>query len=127
MNIYNKTDIRPIIKGIDTISDKSIEERFQNETLRPIIKLQHDLIVAYFKEYLRSKKKKLIDLSLLKQKEYIALVFKTDNTFKTELKGIIIGHFTTLEYGEYCLNKSDYNKRILTMTHQRIISVIELF
>ena len=126
MNLCRK-DIRPEIKGINTILNKSVEERFQNETLRPIIKLQHDLLVAYFKEYLLTKKLRFDALSNIKKHEFLATVFKKDNSFKIELRGIVIGHFTTDEFAIYRTNKSDFNKRILAMMQQRIFSVIELF
>jgi hypothetical protein len=122
-----KKSIRPVIEGINTISDKSIEEHFQNETLRPIIKLQHYLLVDYFRMYLISKKIQFKELSNLKKNEMIAIVFKKDNAFKSELKGMIIGHFTVEEFMVYSNSKSDFNKRILTMIEQRITSVIDLF
>ena len=65
MKMVSKKDIRPQILGINTVIDKSIEEDFQNNTLRQIIKLQHDLIVAYFKEYLQSKKIRFDEISNL--------------------------------------------------------------
>lgn len=122
----NKKQIRPIIKGINTIPNKSVEETFQNEILRPIIKMQHDLLIAYFKEYLLTKKCRFNELSNLKKQEYITTVFKKDNAFKLELKGIIIGHFTIDEFAIYSHHKNDFNKRIWTMIQQRIISVLEI-
>ena len=51
---------RPIIKNI--VSDKTLPfETFQNVTLRPIIKMQHDLILALFQSYVQ--KKKIVFLS----------------------------------------------------------------
>jgi hypothetical protein len=123
----SRKDIRPVIKGIDTILNKSDSEVFQNETLRPIIKLQHDLLVAYFTEYVITKKIKFDGLSHFKKQELISTAFKKDNAFKTELRGMIIGHFTTDEFALYNKNKSDFNKRILAIIQQRISSVIELF
>lgn len=122
----NKKDIRPVIKGINTILNKSLEEDFQNKTLRPIIKMQHDLLVAYFKAYLIVKKCKFGTLSNLKQRDYVTAAFKKDSAFKLELRGLIIGHFTTDEFVIYSKNKSDFNKRILAMIQQRITSVIDL-
>ena len=52
MKTFTRIDIRPQILGINTLLNISIEEDFQNTTLRPIIKLQHDLLVVYFKEHL---------------------------------------------------------------------------
>ena len=122
----DKIKIRSVIKGLNT-ANSGVEEKFQNETLRPIIKLQHDLLVAYFKAYLVTKKCKFKEFSELKRIDFIKAAFQKDNAFKAELKGIIIGQFTTKEFEVYCSNKSDFNKRILTMIEQRIASVIDLF
>ena len=46
--VIDRKNIRPIIKEISTTLNKTVEEQFQNKTLRPIIKLQHDLLLAYF-------------------------------------------------------------------------------
>ena len=125
MKTYTRIDIRPQIKGINTLLNMSIEEDFQNTTLRPIIKLQHDLLVVYVKEYLINSKKRFEEFSNVKKIEILTLVFKKDNALKTELKGIIIGHFTTDEFFIYCTNKTEFNKRILAMIRQRITSVID--
>ena len=127
MKTYTRIDIRPQIKGINTLLNMSIEEDFQNTTLRPIIKLQHDLLVVYIKEYLINSKKRFEEFSNVKKIEILTLVFKKDNSLKTELKGIIIGHFTTDEFLIYCTNKTEFNKRILNMVRQRINSVIDSF
>ena len=127
MKTYTRIDIRPQIKGINTLLNMSIEEDFQNTTLRPIIKLQHDLLVVYVKEYLINSKKRFEEFSNVKKIEILTLVFKKDNSLKTELKGIIIGHFTTDEFLIYCTNKTEFNKRILNMIRQRINSVIDSF
>jgi hypothetical protein len=119
MNLDRKK-IRPLIKGISTISNKSNEEAFQNETLRPIIKLQHNLLVAYFQEYLKNRKCVFTELSNLEQRAFVEAAFKRDSSFKSEIKGLIIGHFTTDEFIIYSNNKSDFNKRILTMIQQRL-------
>ena len=52
----DRKEIRPIIIGLDSKIPNSVEEKFQNETLRPIIKMQHDLLLKYFSSYLLSKK-----------------------------------------------------------------------
>ena len=122
-----KTDKRPIIKGLDLKIPNSVEEKFQNEILRPIIKMQHDLLVKYFSSYLLSKKCRFDSLTEIKQQNFIGAAFSKDISFKSEIKGMIIGHFTVVEFVIYSSNKSDFNKRILAMIKQRITSVIELF
>lgn len=123
----DKISIRPVIDGISRSENKSEQEQFQNSILRPIIKLQHPLLVEYFKEYLLVKKCKFADLSESKRVAFIKAAFLRDNSFKAELKGLIIGQFTVEEFSLYNKYKSDFNKRILTMIEQRILSVINLF
>ncbi len=119
-----KKSIRPNIPAIGSQENALPEERFQNETLRPIIKMQHRLLVAYFRNYLVKTKLDFDGLSEFKKKEVISKVFSKDNQFKTELRGMIIGHLTTEEYQIYLGMSSTLNKRIGNMLQERLISTI---
>jgi hypothetical protein len=118
-----KESIRPVLEVSLNTSEKTAIEKFQNVTLRPIIKLQHDLVVAFFMHYVQSKKIDLSALSELKKTELVYKIFKSDNALKTEVKGLIIGHFTVAEYENYLPIASDANKRIWAMVSQRLLSV----
>lgn len=120
----DKLSIRPTIKNINSIENKSLEERFQNEVLRPIIKLQHDLLLLFFQQHTLKKKVSFADLSDLKKKALIAEIFKNDSQFKIELRGLIIGHFTTEEFLSYLEIRADSNKRIVSMIEERLLSTI---
>lgn len=110
---------RPILKNI--ISDATLSlETFQNATLRPIIKMQHDLILALFQSYVQKKKIDLITLENQKAKDKIKSIFEKDINFKHLILGIIIGHFTTEEFDIYNSNISEFHKRIIQITVQRI-------
>ena len=43
--------IRPLISSAKIVQNMTEEERFQNQTLRPILKLQNDLLLASFENY----------------------------------------------------------------------------
>ena len=43
---------RPIIEKAIISENMTTIEKFQNTTLRPIIKMKHDLLIAYFEYYL---------------------------------------------------------------------------
>ena len=120
-----RVNIRPAIKKIGTVENKLPEERFQNVTLRPIIKMQHDLLVAFFQNYLSSKKIDLDDLTMPKKVERISKIFKNDTQFKTELRGLIIGHFTVEEYTMYQEIATETNRRIISIVKERILSVYD--
>jgi hypothetical protein len=110
---------RPIIKNI--ISDKTLTfETFQNVTLRPIIKMQHDLILALFQSYVQKKK---IDFGFLENqsaKDKIKSIFEKDINFKYMILGAIVGHFSAEEFEMYNLNTAEFHKRIIQITIQRI-------
>jgi len=117
-----KKQIRPTIRTIKKLSDTSPEEKFQNESLRPVIKLQHDLIVCYFDDYLNRKKIKFIEFDATKKLEVISQVFSRDNQLKSDFRGMIVGLFTLEEFKVYLKMPSPINKRINSIIQQRVIS-----
>ncbi len=50
--MIEKIKLRPTIKSIVIQENTSDEEKFQNSILRPIIKLQHHLLLHYFEHYM---------------------------------------------------------------------------
>ena len=118
-----KTSIRPVIINIGTIENKTQEEGFQNITLRPILKLQHELLIAFFENYVARKKMNFKELSSLKKDDLVSTIFKNDTMFKTELRGMIIGQFTLSEFASYQKMIPEANKRIYAMAKERLLSV----
>ena len=57
--------IRPDIKKHQTFDNMSEEERFQNATLRPVLKLQNPLLLASFVNYANKHKGVFYKLSFL--------------------------------------------------------------
>ncbi len=118
-----KISIRPIIKHIGTTEKKTDEESFQNTTLRPVLKLQHELLIAFFENYVGKKKIDFQGLSSIRKEDIVSNMFKKDNMFKTELRGMIIGQFTVSEFAVYQKLAPEANKRILSMAKERLLSV----
>jgi len=114
--------VRPNIPSLRITDAMSPEEQFQNATLRPIIKMQHTLLISHFKQYLLSKKCSFAELSALKRVEFVEHAFQKDIQFRSELKGFIIGHFTEEEYDQYAKIKNDSNKRMINMIKERILN-----
>ncbi len=108
------------------------EERFQNSTLRPILKLQNKVLLAIFKDYIIEKetkkgsktedKRSYSRLSATKQREYIDMVFQKDIKFKSQLLGMIIGHFDLEEYNLYAQNRTGTDRRIINLLKERIFN-----
>ena len=107
--------------------NSSDEERFQNETLRPILKFQNDLFIEVFRNYAVKQKNVFYTLSPDKKMGYIENTIQRDIKFRNSLKGIVIGMFTVEEYKEYIKNSSNLNKRMMNLLIERIKSQIQLF
>ena len=113
--------------GINPQSSK--EEIFQNKTLRPILKLQNDLLVEAFLNYANKQKNHFYTLSIEKKLTYIENSIQKDIKFRNALKGIIIGLFTSDEFREYALNSSNLNKRMMNLLIDRLkdqVQILEL-
>ena len=119
-------ELRPIIPSAQITSGMCDDEKFQNQTLRPVVKLQNDLLVAAFRNYVVKHKNVFYDLSLLKRLEYIENAIQKDMKFRNSLKGIIIGQFTLAEFETYIQNSSALNKRMMDIVKERLKSNIQL-
>lgn len=118
--------IRPEIPNAKTFSNTSDEERFQNETLRPIVKLQNDLMLAIFRNYVQKHKNVFYDLSLEKRIKYIENAIHKDTRFRNSIRGIIVGQFTLGEYEEYIQNSSALTKRMMEIVINQLTGNMQL-
>jgi len=108
-------------------SQSSADEFFQNETLRPILKLQNDLFVEVFRNYIAKSKTDFYHFSMEKKLQFIENSIQRDIKFRNSLKGIVIGLFTVEEYSRYIQNSSDLNKRMMSLLIERLKSQVILF
>ena len=112
-------ELRPVLKNLIN-SNTSDLERFQNEVIRPIIKMQNNLLVAFFNNYIRNRKIEFNKLEAEFQKNKINTILTKDVNFKNILIGSIIGHLNENEIKIYLKSKSELNKRIIQMAMQRL-------
>jgi hypothetical protein len=127
MRSENLLAIRPIIASAKIYNSMSSEELFQNKTLRPIIKMQHNLFIAVFSNYISKRKNVFYELSLEKQLAYIENAIHKDMKYRNSVKGMIIGQFTVEEYTLYIENSSALNKRMINIVKERLINSVQLF
>ena len=103
------------------------EELFQNMVLRPILKMQHEILILRVKEYFLSKKIIFHSMDQLKKETCIRNAFQKDVLFRKELQGFVLGQLNSKEFLEYLKNQKSYNKRIIQMVQHRMMdSIIEL-
>jgi hypothetical protein len=112
--------IRPVLKNVKISPEMSADEYFQNNTLRPVIKLQNELLLAAFRNYATKHKGHFFEMSPEKKMGYIENAIQKDIKFRNSLKGMIIGQFTVPEYETYIQNSSALNKRMMNMVIERL-------
>jgi hypothetical protein len=119
--------MRPNIEGIILNSQMTTDEKFQNETLRPIIKLQNDLLIEVFRNYIVKLKGAFYNLSTEQKLHYIDNAIQKDIKFRNSIKGMIIGQFTLDEYLRYIQNSSALNKRMMNIVCERLKNNVQIF
>ena len=118
--------LRPEINRINTELDSTVVEKFQNNTLRPILKIQHDLLILFFHSCLIKNKILFENLSESEKESTLTQLFQKELAFRNQSLGIIIGLFTLEEYSHFAQEPGAYTKRITAMLKQRILSTYDL-
>ncbi len=111
--------IRPQLP-IATTDSMSDIERFQTETLRPVLKMQHDLLKAIFADYLIQQKVKPQTLSADRYTDFVYQALTKDQALKNILPGTVVGQFTIEEYHFYKANRQEIAKRLMKFIAKRI-------
>lgn len=110
----------------EILEQSSKEEAFQNRTIRPILKLQNDLFIESFINYVNKNKKDFYGMTTEKQLTFIDTAIHKDIKFRNALKGMVIAFFTIEEFREYIQNSSNLNKRMMNILIERLKDQVQL-
>jgi hypothetical protein len=117
---------RPQIPSSKVHENMSRDEYFQNAVIRPILKLQNELFLEVFKNYIRKHKNVFHGLSIPKKLQYIENSVQRDVKFRNNLKGMILGLLTLEEFEVYTENSSALNKRMMNLLIERLKDQVQL-
>jgi hypothetical protein len=113
-----KISIRPEVLTKDIESTPA--ERFQNTTLRPVLKLQNELLQAVFLHMMDKRKVNFKQQPPKDQAAQIEHSLSKDKRLRFQLLGVVIGQFTTEEYANFLELEQEAPRRIFTMMAQRL-------
>ncbi len=122
--LQSKLTIRPQIPTALVNENMTSEEKFQNTTLRPVIKMQHELLFIRLESELNQAP--FQDLTKDAKKQFIQNGLFKGNALRNEVIGIISGCFTLGEYAFYRECTTTINKRILQIVIERVVSTLGL-
>ena len=100
-------------------------ESFQNQTLRPVLKLHNDLLVRLFQQYLVKRKQggpdgRFARITRPEQVAYIDHTICTDQKFRNLLVGCVVGHFTAAELTAFLADESELTRRLVNLIIDRL-------
>lgn len=104
---------------------QSEEEQFQNHVLRPILKFQNDALIALSKHYIERHHRNFNALKQSAQETIIVRASKQDPEFRNPLIYVVVALLSQDELTLYNTHRASFNKRIVQMAVQRIISQLE--
>jgi hypothetical protein len=93
---------------------------FMHYTLRPVLKLQNDLLLDIFRHHIRKTKGAILQLPAEKRPEYIAHTIRQDLKLRNLFTGVILGQFTASEWQFYHLHEAELSRRIADLLIQRL-------
>lgn len=115
--------IRPTVP-VDT-REQGPMERFQSCTLRPICKLQNDLILTLVARYLQKYNTGFAQMDRVDQEAKIRNLLREDRRLKRSLVGMISGHFTEEEFSFYLDHQREVRRRLTELLTQRALDQID--
>jgi hypothetical protein len=110
---------RPELPNLVNANTTEVEV-FQNVIIRPIIKMQHQLLIAFLESYLNKRKIHFTSLSEEKKKSIIESSLDKDIAFRSKIIGSVLGQFSIEEYQNYSKNSSELNRRIKQIVLKRL-------
>ncbi len=110
-------DVRPVL-DLDTAEAGPVE-RFQNETLRPILKLLNPTILRLVAERLVRYGTGFAEMDPVDQERRLRNLLKEDSRLKRTLLGTVVGHLTEDELDTYLAHEDEVRRRTVPMLVQR--------
>jgi hypothetical protein len=119
--LTDPTDRRALRPHVSTEPTDQPAEAFQNETLRPILKMQHELLLGLFRHYLVKRKVNWSNLAREQRSAKAKELISRDNRLRGLLFGTVIGQFTTDELAFYLEQESECNRRLTGLLTDRLL------
>jgi len=105
--------VRPVL-DLETAESRPVEQ-FQNETLRPILKLLNPTILRLVAERLARYGTGFAEMDRADQEARLRNVLKEDSRLKRTLLGMVVGHLTDEELAAYLAHKDEVRRRTVPM------------
>ena len=117
--------LRPNIETIAESAESSVLEFFQNKTIRPILKLQNQVLIEAFKGLNRQKAATYSRMADIQKRAWIRNVLSKDAIARNVILGIVLGMMTQEELRFFFDHEKECRQRIMDMVTERLASQME--
>ncbi len=117
--------LRPSITTIAETAESSVMEFFQNKTLRPILKLQNQVLIDAFKGFNAQKLAAFIRLANDQKRAWIRDILSKDAITRNVILGLILGMLTREELSFFFEHEKECRQRIMYMAAERLAMQLE--
>ena len=109
--------LRPVVPTATTEAEAPVGA-FLHTTLRPVLKLQNDLLLAVVADFVRDHH---IMLRPTDQQHQLSELLSRNTKLRYTVVGLITGQLTTEEYTFYRQHRPELNRRLLEMAQRRVL------
>ena len=109
--------LRPLV-AVETTDAEDTVGHFLHATLRPVLKLQNDLLLAVVADFVRDHH---ISLRPTDQHHQLTELLTRNTKLRYTILGLTTGQLTAEEYEFYRLHRPELNRRLLEMALHRVL------
>ncbi|TGE21742.1 hypothetical protein E5K00_15835 [Hymenobacter aquaticus] len=114
--------LRPVLPAAAPAEPEATVGDFLHRTLRPVLKLQNELLLAVVADFLREHHVIFAGRSPAEQHRQVAELLARNVKLRYTIIGSIIGLFTSAERRFYRQHRPEVSRRILELATQRVQS-----
>ena len=109
--------LRPVV-ATETTDAPGTVGAFLHATLRPVLKLQNDLLLGVVTDFVRDHH---ITLRPTDQQHQLTELLARNTKLRYTVVGLITGQLTAEEYAFYRQHRAELNRRLLEMAQRRVL------
>jgi hypothetical protein len=112
--------LRPSVPDADPDLADSDVEAFLHRTLRPVLKLQNDVLLALVAAHVRGLVKGFVALAPADRRGHLDALLKKDSRLKRTLVGAVLGALTADELAFALRHEAEVRRRIVALVAERV-------
>ncbi|MGB3543310.1 hypothetical protein [Rubrivirga sp.] len=117
-------EARPTVDAHPELASTDLEA-FLHRTLRPVLKLQNDVLLALVANDVAKRVPGFASLGLEVQRDRLTAMLKTDSRLKRVLVGVVWGSLTTDELTFALEAEGEVRRRVMALLVERVASQTE--